>query len=257
MVRILSALFASASMWRSPIPKLTHIVLHQSAVLPRVVIVGDIHGCLTEFQDLLMKCNYKKEDTTLILVGDLVNKGPYSAEVIKYARELNAYCVRGNHDDSMLSHAFNMNPNPRPESYGYIDSLSEEDLEWMKDLPYTISIPSLQSMVVHAGIVPDKPLEDQDFFDMHSMRNLISQEDGSTKASTKITEGVPWAAEWKGPTHIYFGHDARRGLQLHPFTTGLDTGCCYGRKLSAVILPSKEIVQVDAREAYAPVTGDA
>ena len=43
---------------------------------------------------------YDERDTTLILLGDLVNKGPFSAEVIKYARQINAYCVRGNHDDS-------------------------------------------------------------------------------------------------------------------------------------------------------------
>jgi predicted phosphodiesterase len=69
----------------------------------KVLIIGDIHGCLVEFKDLLNKSNYNDADTSLILVGDLVNKGPYSAEVVKYARSLNAYCVRGNHDDSALS----------------------------------------------------------------------------------------------------------------------------------------------------------
>ncbi|CAM9396917.1 unnamed protein product, partial [Heterosigma akashiwo] len=40
---------------------------------------------------------------TLIFVGDLVNKGPKSAECVKFARESGALCVRGNHDDACLA----------------------------------------------------------------------------------------------------------------------------------------------------------
>lgn len=47
----------------------------------RVIIIGDIHGCYDEFIELLEKVEYDKKTDNLVLVGDLVNKGPYSHKV--------------------------------------------------------------------------------------------------------------------------------------------------------------------------------
>lgn len=65
------------------------------------MIVGDVHGCHEELLQLLDKCG-ADANTTVILVGDLVNKGPFSAEVVSYARKNGVLSVRGNHDEALL-----------------------------------------------------------------------------------------------------------------------------------------------------------
>lgn len=49
---------------------------------------------------------------------------------------------------------------------------------------------------------------------------------------------------------IYLRHDAKRKLQEYPFSTGLDTGCVYGGKLTACILPERNFISVDAKQEY-------
>jgi len=67
-------------------------------------------------------------------------------------------------------------------------------------------------------------------------------------------EVEPWARVWAGPERVIFGHDARRGLQLYSdnMAIGLDTGACYGKQLTGIILPGRKIVQVEARKVHCP-----
>ena len=58
----------------NPLPKFLHIELAMENV-DRVIIIGDIHGCLEEFKLLLEKCSYNATSDAVVLVGDLVNKG--------------------------------------------------------------------------------------------------------------------------------------------------------------------------------------
>lgn len=47
----------------------------------------DVHGCFDELISLLDKCKYNKNKDKIVLVGDLVNKGPKSLEVLRYVKD--------------------------------------------------------------------------------------------------------------------------------------------------------------------------
>jgi len=68
---------------------------------PRVIAIGDVHGCLDELQALLRRCDYRPGDLVVFL-GDLVSKGPDSLSVVQMAREIGAIGVRGNHDFEVI-----------------------------------------------------------------------------------------------------------------------------------------------------------
>ena len=91
MRRVMGALLSSLlSKARASLP-----VRHATApAAARYFIVGDVHGCLDELHDLLEKARYDDGATRLVLVGDLVNKGPKSLEVIRYCRENDIKAVR-------------------------------------------------------------------------------------------------------------------------------------------------------------------
>lgn len=113
-------------------------------------------------------------------------------------------------------------------------------------------------MFVHAGLLPTVPLESQLIHDLTMIRNVYTTGDDEKKlvGTSSDKHGEPWVNQWNGGSeryHIYFGHDAKRGLQMTEWATGLDTGCAYGRKLTAVILPTKTIMEVGALRAYEPI----
>jgi predicted phosphodiesterase len=82
------------------------VVVPASQLKERVLVVGDVHGCLDELKALLEKANFSDGRTTVVLVGDVCNKGPRCAETVSFCRENNFLCVRGNHDHAALKVIF-------------------------------------------------------------------------------------------------------------------------------------------------------
>jgi hypothetical protein len=212
----------------------------------RTVVVGDVHGCLDELLELAARCG-APGDTRYVMVGDLVAKGPDSQGVLQWARESGVEAVLGNHDARLLHVRDNDKDHPPKSQHVVVaKTLKPQDWRWLESLPFWIKIgPS--HLVVHAGLVPDVPLANQETKHLLNIRSITHDGQPSSKV-----EGRPWAASWKGPRHVVFGHDAIRGLQLHEWATGLDTGCVYGRTLTGLVLPDHEIVSVPARRAYSP-----
>lgn len=217
---------------------------------PRVIAIGDVHGCIDELQDLLRECDYRPGDMVVFL-GDLVSKGPDSVAVVQMAREIGAIGVRGNHDfETVRWHqAIKAGVDPPiavSEHFHIANSLSNADMKWMYSLPWYISSPDLGALFVHAGFVSGIRLSKQNPRLMMNMRSILP--DGTV--TSKFFNNWPWARLWDGPQTVLFGHDADRGLQQYEHAIGLDTGCVYGGRLTACILPEKRLVSVSARRSY-------
>lgn len=216
-------------------------------------MVGDVHGCAEELGDLLRACAHGPGDD-VVFVGDLVAKGPDSRGVLAAFRALGARGVRGNHDAHVLRWVDAVDRSATPPRLGsahleVAQALDERDWETLRSLPLWLRLPAYDALVVHGGLVPGAPLERQDPRLLMNLRTLRADGTGSTHAE----DGVLWGSGWPGPELVLFGHHARAGLQRHAHAIGLDTGCVYGGRLSACILPAREIVSVPARRAWAPV----
>jgi hypothetical protein len=263
-----------------------------------ILVVGDVHGCYDELLDLHKKAlneNDQIQFQYVILVGDLCNKGPESAKVIRHARlSSNWFSVRGNHDDGALLAALGERSRIQNKKYQWVEALSDEDVQFLADLPYTIKIPfnffgggekKLEqqdgTIIVHAGLIPNREIEEQEIKTMITIRDLLPRydeddkfthyeyyekrkgdiiEDGNddTKAlckDNKENEPVPWGTAWDGP-FVIFGHDAKRKLQMYDNAIGLDTGAVYGGLLTGLILSSnteRKLVSVKSKE-YSAIT---
>lgn len=79
-----------------------------------------------------------------------------------------------------------------------------EDIAWLRELPYTITLPEEhKAIVVHAGLLPGKKLQEQSIKDMYLMRNIIRRDDGNFKGSDSTKDGTPLASP---PTYTYPRH---------------------------------------------------
>ena len=212
-----------------------------AAPADRYFVVGDVHGCLDELKDLLTAAQIDDATTRLVLVGDLVNKGPRSLDVLRYCRANDVCAVRGNHDDKCLRLYDGVDV--RTDEHAYVERMTPADAAWLRQLPHTLTLPGVDAVVVHAGLRPGMTLADQSPRDMTTMRSL------GTPSSAP--GDLSWAALREEAPLVVFGHDARRGLQEHAWAVGLDTGCCYGGRLTGVFLPGRTFASVPARRTYA------
>jgi hypothetical protein len=229
------------------------------AVMRRSVIIGDVHGCLDELTRLLEALEASANDR-VFFVGDLVARGPDTAGVLALCRRIGARSVRGNHEGRLLAarHALQDGRRRRLSNVHYplLKRLSDADWDYLEAMPLWIDLPEHDLRIVHAGVLPSRPFEQQDEWTLTHVRSL----DADGRASDK-SDFQPWAALYGAGPHIVFGHNSRVGLQLQPNATGIDTGCVYGGRLTALVLAEHQRVpavtdrgavlrSVDARQAH-------
>jgi hypothetical protein len=232
----------------------------------RSVIIGDLHGCAAELDTLLDKIAFGSDDR-LYCVGDLVARGPDGIRVLRLLEKHSARSVLGNHDLKLRTvrpRPGKKPPDKIPSSVANVfDKLEERDWQLFDELPLYLDLPEHDVRIVHAGVVPNVPITDQDPWVLTNLRSF----DADGKPSSQWSEAT-WAIRYQERPHVVFGHDARSRLQLHPCATGIDTGCVYGGELTALVLPAEApvpppeqrrdvLVSVLARQAYADLGAGA
>lgn len=124
-------------------------------------IIGDVHGYFDTLQNLLAAIEYVPSDH-LIFVGDLVSGGGQSAEVVRWCAEHDAIVTLGNHDLHML--AVWEGARPRRKKDDFDDVLEAPDapdlIGWLAGCPLTYHLPSFDTLIVHAGLLPSWTIED-------------------------------------------------------------------------------------------------
>jgi len=120
--------------------------------------IGDIQGCYVEFCKLLDLLNFDTASDRLLLVGDLVNRGPNSLEVLRFVKNLgeNAECVLGNHDLHLLAVAHGVKSvRPSDTLDGVLTAPDRSELlTWLRHRPLIYLHAAPRTVIVHAGLPP-------------------------------------------------------------------------------------------------------
>ncbi|AAD35823.1 metallophosphatase [Thermotoga maritima MSB8] len=199
--------------------------------------VGDIHGCFYALKSLLEKLPLSEEDE-LIFMGDYVDRGPNSREVIEFLIELSKHhrCIflRGNHEEMLLNCVKNGSDcdlwffngaRSTVESFGGVEEI-KKFLPFFENTVYHYEKENY--VFVHGGVRPGVSLEDQDPFDLVWIRDEFIYSENPLPG--KI---------------VVFGHTPFEEPFVSRDKIGIDTGCVYGGRLTALRVEDRKFFQVE------------
>jgi serine/threonine protein phosphatase 1 len=214
----------------------------------RLIAIGDIHGCHEEFSELLRLIDLQPDDR-LVLLGDLVNRGPNTPRVLELARAHRAISLLGNHELRLLNYRRTRDLKfVKENDLETFDQLTAEDWTYLENMLLTYEDPDLNLVCVHGGFLPDifwskQPAE-------IITRIQVVDAAGQPCKRAEAPEAPSWADLWNGPPFVVYGHTPRAEIYKRKWSVGIDTACAMGGHLTAFILPEKRFVQVKARRPY-------
>jgi Calcineurin-like phosphoesterase len=204
--------------------------------MTRTLIIGDIHGCYRELLELLDAAALTSTDV-VVSVGDLVDRGPDPAAVVRWFRARpGAVVLMGNHERKHVREVFSYSQEVTRLQMGddYADAVA-----WMRGLPYYWQSPHIR--VVHAAMLPGVPLAEQP-------EAVLA---GTTAGEKLLEKAIPdgwWHERYDDEVPVAFGHHVvgPEPLVRAGKIYGLDTGACHGHRLTALSVPDFRIYSVPA-----------
>ncbi len=212
------------------------------------LIVGDIHGCFDELMHLVAKADFAPSDL-IVSVGDLVDRGPKSYEVVRYfaSDSVHRLAVLGNHEEKHIKgeRPETADPSGRIVKRTVSAAQYQEMLGYLRTLPLFLDLPEV--LVVHAGLEPGVPLDRQ--------KPAVLTGRGSQGRPGFDGKSTPWYDNlgFSWPKPVVFGHvsgpEVVRGLRYNVW--GLDTGAAVGGALTGLIVPEFRVVSEPTPDYYA------
>jgi len=250
-------------------------------------VIGDVQGCFDSLKALLNRFGWSRERDELWFVGDLVNRGPKSLDVLRFVMDLGpaARCVLGNHDLHLLARLTGVAGEKNLDTLDAVLAARDVDqiTEWIATRPllHEATVNKQRYVMVHAGLLPQWSLGEAEAHARSieaelarpaSRRSLLEQRkkhaplralttmrtihaDGTLcEFSGKPIDAPDGCKPWFLMPHVerratvVFGHWSALGLHLGTDAIGLDTGCVWGGKLSAIRLEDRTVFAQPAAE---------
>ena len=210
----------------------------------RTLIVGDIHGCHAELLDLVDRAALARDDR-LLSVGDFVDRGPETPELLRLFRdETWADAIQGNHERKHVT-SFAGTVKPARSQLISRQQIGEQAypaaVAWFDALPRWAELDDV--LVVHGFYEPGLPVSEQ--------REKVIVGTLGGEMYLKKTYDAPWYSLYDGEKPLVVGHhDYRRDGQ--PFVHrdrvfGVDTSCVHGSRLTGLLVPEFRFVSVASR----------
>lgn len=162
--------------------------------------IGDVHGCFDTFRNLLRRIAFDRRQDRLWFVGDLVNRGPRSLEMLRWAVEHDnlLIVVLGNHDLHLLARAAGVAAAKKRDTLDDLLAAPDRDdlLAWLQRRPLAHRVG--ETLLVHAGLFPEWTLAEVEGLAREVERRLRGDKAAKLLATVDEKTAERWQEGWTG-----------------------------------------------------------